>query len=186
MFRQKCKDVIDDYISEYNDRLLKISGTSEKVIAIVNSSLTRIDVDTYNTIKCLLEETETILALLQRQFSSWHRITKSEWQDYERNICESLDILDGNYGKFLYFEKQLQNMIDEQCRWSKFKQEQSVNRMHRAKTTEISLFAGCKTKREFSKRYRLLVKKYHPDNGGSREMFQKVKTEYEKYMQGVK
>lgn len=185
MFRNKCRDVINGYISEYNDWMCKIAGTSEKVLSIVNSNLTRIDMDTYNTIKCLLEDSETVIVLLQQQFISWRSIDKSKWQEYEQNICENLDELDKIYGKFLYFEKQLQNIMDEKCRWNNFKREQDRKKAISTKPHEISLFAGCSTKQEISKRYRLLAKKYHPDNGGDSAMFQKVQAEYQKYVKGA-
>lgn len=44
-----------------------------------------------------------------------------------------------------------------------------------------SFFSGCHTKEEVAKRYKALVKVYHPDSGvGDEDTFKKIKDEYEK------
>lgn len=45
-------------------------------------------------------------------------------------------------------------------------------------------FAGCSNKREIRKKYRFLVKQFHPDNGGSPEEFMKIEEQYQKALRG--
>lgn len=40
-------------------------------------------------------------------------------------------------------------------------------------------FSDCSGKREITKKYRFLIKQFHPDNGGSSEEFLKIKEQYE-------
>lgn len=49
---------------------------------------------------------------------------------------------------------------------------------------DASLFAGCNTKESLSKRYKTLMKTFHPDNeDGDTEMTQKIQITYEKLLQ---
>lgn len=186
-YQRKKRAFLASYIEEYNDLLIKILNSSDKVIGIVNTNLEKIDPDTYQTVKSLLESTEILLDNIKEQFG--RIISGKDWEGYEKTLYQNLDCLSERYGKFLYFEKQLQDIIDEKFRWNAFVHEQrkKVNRktFEKMSSAKPSFFSGCKTKREAAKRYRNLAKKYHPDNGGDPKVFQKIQEEYQQYRKEV-
>ena len=47
------------------------------------------------------------------------------------------------------------------------------------------LFNGLTGKAQIKRRFRQLAKVYHPDNGGDRETFEKIQSEYENALKGV-
>lgn len=46
-------------------------------------------------------------------------------------------------------------------------------------------FRGCSSLEELKALKKVLVKKYHPDNGGSKEMFQRMNNEYEEWVKSL-
>lgn len=67
---------------------------------------------------------------------------------------------------------------------SKYRESQNSNSQNQQNTEDtalIALFAGCNDKESLRKRYRELMKIYHPDNfNGDNEMCQKIQSIYEK------
>lgn len=60
------------------------------------------------------------------------------------------------------------------------KQCQKIKENHRIPFKDSKYFRGCKTKEELSQKYKVLVKMYHPDNGGNTDDFINVREEFKK------
>lgn len=69
----------------------------------------------------------------------------------------------------------------EKQKWKRAEYSQNVYHGNgTGKRREQSVFSGVKNQAELKKKYKELMKQYHPDNGGNDpEMVQKIKKEYE-------
>lgn len=93
------------------------------------------------------------------------------------------------------FEKKYQDIYDEvhyknpdhKYRYSTEQEATAHKKANTSDTTQTRTFTGLfegLNEQEASKKYKSLIKKYHPDNGGSVEMTEYIMEEYKKYKKG--
>ena len=93
------------------------------------------------------------------------------------------------------FEKKYQDIYDEvhyknsdhKYRYSTEQEATAHKKANTSDTTQTRTFTGLfegLNEQEANKKYKSLIKKYHPDNGGSVEMTEYIMEEYKKYKKG--
>ena len=79
----------------------------------------------------------------------------------------------------MYFE-QLKESVQDYKKQQRFKQYQKENVDVVPSNTLTDYFDECNTKKDLMRKYKKLVKKYHPDNGGDALIFVEINQQYEK------
>ena len=87
-------------------------------------------------------------------------------------VCNNLKILTAAISSMKNITEDINCIIP-------FKKEKEFELFETNKNIENDFFKGCNTKEEYEKRYKALLKIYHPDSGcGNSEVFIKIQNQY--------
>ena len=94
-------------------------------------------------------------------------------------ICSTYDAAEARWNEYV-------RRVAEEKGYEQQESGYKAEKINRTAQGKHSHFSGCSTKAELKKRYRELVKIYHPDAAnGNTEMFEKIKDEYEELSKGM-
>lgn len=172
-------------IKQYNKAIREI----EKLFASVSRELE----DVYVT-KVVYDDFEMRIGYIRGQIERANvGFLKALKKHSKKDIEFVLDMLDelqnGVYEARLLYSKSLEirDEWEREQRLQKAKEEyeeyMSFEKVISKKSS--GYFTGCTTKKQLKTRFRELVKKHHPDNGGDRNAFEDIQNEYENMLKRI-
>ena len=181
---EKINNDNDFIINDYNIVIKEIDILEKE---FMNEATMRID--TYHELVAIMKKIDQTAV----EFIEWNKklnknIVKKQVRKYKKdsiNLINRLEILK-DYLEELYFIKNKIIKEQEEIREEKEEREKIENINKEKNKNKYIYFNGCKTKDDINKRYKALVKVYHPDNStGNADIFKDINIEYNKILSEV-
>ena len=182
------KRTVYQFMKEYHIYLTQIPDLLNELIDLHNDHLNVIQHN--ESVEISLLQDSTLQALSDAYTIIFHKAKKqilgNKKTDMEAE--KALQNLDEIREQISYLYYHLSEAIEQREQLKRYGEyAKSYDKQHICKTIDPlknkeSFFRadGYKNLRELNKRYRELVKRYHPDNGGDNEIFVQINKEYEK------
>ena len=162
-------------IDEFNDDVQQINALRNQIVNYLETTAdTVMDIAIYTKmmqtnkkITDKLDEVRTLITKLKRK----HQLEK---------IYNTLNEITDLKGWFIMYFEQLKESVRDYKKQQRFKQYQKENVDVVSSNTLTGYFDKCNTKKDLIRKYKKLVKKYHPDNGGDALIFIEINQQYEK------
>lgn len=165
-------------ISEYNDVVWRVKEKSQRITEYIKKESVHLLTEDKQEIQTEFENLAAEITKIRTQLEELIKIRKRSV--FIKKKEDLLDAIDRFYEKTGHLDRIYETV---KCRHRDFR------RQERCKEEEphnspvfpetFSYFAGCSTKKQLTKKYRELIKKHHPDNGGDPETFLAITKEYE-------
>ena len=107
-------------------------------------------------------------------------ITKLKRKRQLEKIYNTLDEITNLKERFIMYFEQLKESVQDYKKQQRFKQYQKENVDIVSSNVPTGYFDDCNTKKDLIRKYKKLVKKYHPDNGGDTLIFVEINQQFEK------
>lgn len=162
-------------IDEFNDNVQQINALRNQIVdyleeaasAVVDDAIYTKMMQTNKEITDKLDEVRTLIAKLKK---------KRQLDKIYDTLNEIMDLK----GLFIMYFEQLKESVQDYKKQQRFKQYQKENVDVVPSNILTGYFDKCNTKKDLMRKYKKLVKKYHPDNGGDAFIFVEINQQYEK------
>ena len=162
-------------IDEFNDDVQQINALRNQIVdyleeaasAVMDIAIYTKMMQTNKKITDKLDEVRTLITKLKR---------KRQLEKIYNTLNEITDLK----GWFIMYFEQLKESVQDYKKQQRFKQYQKENVDVVPSNTLTDYFDECNTKKDLMRKYKKLVKKYHPDNGGDALIFVEINQQYEK------
>ena len=162
-------------IDEFNDDVQQINVLRNQIVnyleeaasAVMDITIYTKMMQTNKEITDKLDEVRTLITKLKK---------KRQLDKIYDTLNEIMDLK----GLFIMYFEQLKESVQDYKKQQRFKQYQKENVDVVPSNTLTGYFDKCNTKKDLMRKYKKLVKKYHPDNGGDALVFVEINQQYEK------
>lgn len=162
-------------IDEFNDDVQQINALRNQIVdylekaasAVMDDAIYAKMMQTNKEITDKLDEVRTLITKLKRK------------RQLEK-IYNILNQITDLKGQLIICFEQLKEFIQDYKKQQRFKQYQKENVDVVSSNTSAGYFDKCNTKKDLIRKYKKLVKKYHPDNGGDALIFVEINQQFEK------
>ena len=162
-------------IDEFNGDVQQINALRNQIVdylekaasAVMDEAIYTKMMQTNKEITDKLDEVRTLITKLKRK------------RQLEK-IYNTLDEITNLKERFIMYFEQLKESVQDYKKQQRFKQYQKENVDIVSSNVPTGYFDDCNTKKDLIRKYKKLVKKYHPDNGGDALIFVEINQQFEK------